>query len=141
MRILNAPPAMIEPRPLVLKPERHEPEHIADGPFEPQCRRVDAGDGGKAPIRAGQADDEGCARFAGVSLRRDDGQVHGVAIAPVAEERRVAGSELPGAAAPAVLGNDQAWPRPLRREGSVGRYGISQTHFAIRAAAPRSGTR
>ena len=109
-RLAHAPAAVIEPAARVGRALGLQPVKIADRPLQPQGRRVRGGDGREAPLRAGQADDEQLGRLLGV-----EGQMHRLPVAPQAEQRRLAGGNPEDRLPPRSRIDDDARPRPMRR--------------------------
>src|SRR5262249_13880872 len=106
----RAPPplAVIEPGAAVWRIGRRVAIKIADGPFEPDRRRMEATDGGKASINNAQRND------ARIGRRRAHGHVHAIGVAPQSEEIRLALAESTCDGSPDPGINVKAWPRRMK---------------------------
>ena len=108
-RRAHAPAAVVEPAARVRRPLGLETVKIADRPLQAQGRRVRDADGWIAPLRAGQADDQQLGLRLGMQR-----QMHRLAVAPQAEQRRFAGGDPQHRLPPGIRIHHDARPRPMR---------------------------
>ena len=102
-RLRHGPEAEIEPGPRIGRAHRVKPEQIADGAFQPQCRRMLGADARIFSVLTNVSQNgDGPVSF--VQQRH----MHLRRIAPQPEQRRVAVSQALDGPAPAFLGLDGA---------------------------------
>jgi hypothetical protein len=97
-RVLHIPETEIEPGPGIGQAHRHHAKEVADGPFQPDGRRMQRPDRGEAPVRARHGDNRKLAYTLG--QRR---HVYRTRVAPQAKQRPGASRQLVDREAPAIL--------------------------------------
>ena len=123
-RLHHVPGAVVEPGPRVGQADRLEAEEVADRALEPDRRRMDGADRGKALQPAVEADDADPA-----GLLVEQRHVDGALLRPQAEQRPAAGGEIARDVAPGRFIDQRARPRAVRVRLSCG---IASIRFAMR---------
>src|ERR1700756_523149 len=117
-----APYAVVKPRPRIGCADRLQPEEIADGALQPQCRRMTCAD---------------AREFAGSAIKAHDGnlaalgkeaQMHGRCFAPETEQRELARGEQVDRFEPSILADIDARPRSVGDDHFMTRDRVEQAH-------------
>ena len=142
-RRAHTPAAVVEPGPRIGRALRLEPVEIADGALQAQSRRMRLRHRWEPPARTGQADRQHIpARLV------EEAQVHRLAVAPQARERRFPRGDPDHRLPPRLFRDDDARPRPLPRDapaivgkGCEERHGATSAHPVLFAKREYPGPR